>query len=369
MRRKRYQKGSLQKRKHRRISVWVGLWWEGGSRRYKTLGRCSKISQGQAREELNKILQPLNRAVETRQDQPTFTLGQFIREKYLPFAERSWKESTAQTSKQRIIHHLAGVLGECALASIKREQLQGLLEEKVKLGLSASVVSHLRWDLRSIFQLAIEDGLLDRNPATSLVTPSGAKRGERKVMRREDVKKLVASLAVRERLITSLAVLSGMRPGEIFGLKWRHLTPDGVVIEQRLYRGKLGTPKTERSVRIAALAERTVRDFAEWKTICQRTEADAWVFPSERLVTPLSKDNWWRRNMEPLLEKLGLPWVNFQVMRRTHASLSRQAGIDPKVVADQLGHGLGVSLNVYTKSDVEQKQEAVRKLEAEVIAA
>ena len=35
-------------------------------------------------------------------------------------------------------------------------------------------------------------------------------------------------------------------------------------------------------------------------------------------------------------------------MRRTHASLSRQAGIDPKLVADQLGHGLGVNLDVYT---------------------
>src|SRR5262249_50831465 len=43
-----------------------------------------------------------------------------------------------------------------------------------------------------------------------------------------------------------------------------------------------------------------------------------------------------------------LEWATFQIMRRTHASLSRQAGIDPKLVADQLGHGLGVSLEVYT---------------------
>jgi integrase len=62
-------------------------------------------------------------------------------------------------------------------------------------------------------------------------------------------------------------------------------------------------------------------------------------------------------------------WVNFQVMRRTHASLSRRAGIDPKVVADQLGHGLGVDLDVYTKSDLNQRKEAVKKLEVEVTAA
>ncbi len=56
-------------------------------------------------------------------------------------------------------------------------------------------------------------------------------------------------------------------------------------------------------------------------------------------------------------------------MRRTHASLSRRLGIDPKVVADQLGHSLGVNLNVYTKSDLEQRAEAVKKLELAVTAA
>ena len=72
--------------------------------------------------------------------------------------------------------------------------------------------------------------------------------------------------------------------------------------------------------------------------------------------------------MEPQLRSAGLHWVNFQVMRRTHASLSRRAGVDPKVVADQLGHGLGVNLDVYTKSDLQQRVTAVKKLEAEVTA-
>jgi len=46
-------------------------------------------------------------------------------------------------------------------------------------------------------------------------------------------------------------------------------------------------------------------------------------------------------------------------MRRTHASLCRQAGIDPKLVADQLGHGLGVNLDVYTLAPLHKRQEAV----------
>ena len=50
-------------------------------------------------------------------------------------------------------------------------------------------------------------------------------------------------------------------------------------------------------------------------------------------------------------------------MRRSHASLSRQAGIDPKLVADQLGHGLGVNLDVYTVAALDQRQHAVQALE------
>jgi len=62
-----------------------------------------------------------------------------------------------------------------------------------------------------------------------------------------------------------------------------------------------------------------------------------------------------------------LEWVNFQVLRRTNASLSRKAKVDDKVSADQRGHGLGVSLGVYSISDLEQEVEAVTKLESDVI--
>jgi len=44
----------------------------------------------------------------------------------------------------------------------------------------------------------------------------------------------------------------------------------------------------------------------------------AWVFPSEKLTTPVRKDNCWRRHFAPQLKNVGLEWVNFQVMRRTH---------------------------------------------------
>ena len=90
-------------------------------------------------------------------------------------------------------------------------------------------------------------------------------------------------------------------------------------------------------------------------------------YSPRRVITPLSLDNLWRRNMYPKLANFGLGWATFQVLRKTNASLSKKAGVDPKVASDQRGHGIGVSLEVYTSSDIEQKRAAVRALEAAVL--
>jgi hypothetical protein len=72
--------------------------------------------------------------------------------------------------------------------------------------------------------------------------------------------------------------------------------------------------------------------------------------------------------MKAKLEKVGLEWANFQMLRRIPA-LGHDAGIDPKVPADQRGHGIRVSLNVYTKSGVDQRADAAEQLENAVLIA
>src|SRR5207247_3773675 len=88
------------------------------------------------------------------------------------------------------------------------------------------------------------------------------------------------------------------------------------------------------------------------------------VFPSAKLTTPLGRDNAWRGLLAPRLKTVQLEWATFQIMRRTHASLSRQGGIDPTLVADQRGHGLGVNLDVYTVAALDKRQDAVEVLES-----
>ena len=193
--------------------------------------------------------------------------------------------------------------------------------------------------------------------------PKWTHRPPKRWMTREEVKLFLAVLNLRETLISTLAIIAGMRPGEIFGLQWEHIREDHVDIRQRVYRGEVDSPKTQNSIRRVAISAGLGRMLKEWKKFSIDTSPGAWVFPSEKLKTPLRKDNCWRRGFMPHLKRVGLDWANFQVMRRTHCSLMRELNVDPKVVADQLGHTLDVNLNVYTQTPLETRTDAVNVLE------
>jgi integrase len=158
--------------------------------------------------------------------------------------------------------------------------------------------------------------------------------------------------------------LAGLRPGEIFGLKWGHLSETHADIKQRVYRGEVDSPKTSNSLRKAALSAGLVEEIKLWRSVSIDTRDDAWVFPSETGATPLSRDNVWRRRIGPKLGAVGLGWVDFHVMRRTHSTLMNEIHDDPKLVADQLGHTVDVNQNVYTKTSIARRKEAVDALES-----
>jgi integrase len=116
--------------------------------------------------------------------------------------------------------HLIAELGSRTLGSFQRDALQDFLDREAAAGLSFSVVAHLRFDLRQLFRLAVADGYIRRNPAEQLFTPRECPRPNTPVMTLEEVKQVFSVLDLRERVIARLAIIAGMRPGEIFGLKW-----------------------------------------------------------------------------------------------------------------------------------------------------
>jgi integrase len=364
MRRKRFQKGSLQARKHGRHRVWVAFWWEDGSRRSRVLGLCSKMSKGEAEAAMAAILQPINEGT-ARGLMPVYTFGQFVENVYLPHGRRGWKESTAGTSEQIIRKHLLPEFANDLLHTIRRDQLQDFLDRKAA-ELSFSVVAHLRWFLNGIFKLASSDSIISGNPAAELKIPKKCQAGRAmRPLTEEEVHTYLEAFDLREKLIARLAIFEGMRPGEILALRWKSVAGGIIRVAERVYKRKFNTPKNGKT-REGAISDGTLALLNEWAELAQDPSPDGFVFPSEKVTTPISLDNLWRRNMRPALEAIGMEWATFQVLRKTNASLSKKAGVDPKVASDQRGHGLGVSLEVYTSSDLEQKRAALRALEAAV---
>jgi integrase len=216
--------------------------------------------------------------------------------------------------------------------------------------------------------LAVQDGCIPSNPADLLFAPRTGSRPSRRVLSGDDVQRMLNVLPLREQLIVQLALFSGMRPGEILALQWKHVAQDHLLVVHRLYRGKLDQPKSERSKRTVAMSSSTRQLMHQWRRQQgELADPQAWVFPSAKISSPLGRDSAWRWQIRPRLKTIGLEWATFQILRRTHASLSRQAGIDPKLVADQLGHGLGVNLDVYTVAALETRQHAVEVLEASLV--
>jgi integrase len=347
----RYGSGGVRKQRGK----WIGFWREGGKQVSEVLGLANEMTKGEAREAVAEIVKRI------KKDTNPKLFGPFVEGPYFDFYTGKWKSSTADNNKQRIRTHLVEPLRERDLASIRRDELQGMLDAKSKT-YSFSVVDHLRWDVKQIFDMAIAEGILKLNPAALLYTPNAAKRPKHRTMTVEQIRTAFGVLAIRERVIFKLAILGGMRPGEIFVLRRKRLAQASAEITERIYRGKIDTPKTHNSVREAALAEGLKEDLDTWAEMSRDRRPEAFLFPSER-GTALSKDNVWRRNMQPALAKVGLGWCNFQVMRRTHGTLMRQMKADPHAVAAQLGHTVDVSLNTYAQSPVETRVALVNDLE------
>jgi integrase len=365
LRRKRFQRGSLQVRKHGPHRVWVACYREGGHPRSKVLGRYSQMGKGEAEATLSAILQPINSGA-ARGPRTLYTFEQFIDSIYLPFCRRTWKESTAGTSEQIVKTHLNPAFGKRLLQAICREELQDLLDQKA-LERGSSLVKHLRWFLNAIFKLAFSDGLVPNNPAAELRIPRTCQPGRTmRPLTEEEVLRYLNVFDAREKLISRMAIYEGMRPGEILALRWKTVRDRAVLVAERVYKRAFDTPKNGKS-RDVALTDETWELLKEWRGLAEDPGPEGFVFPSEALTTPLSADNLWRRSMQPKLERIGLEWATFQVLRKTNASLSRKYGVDPKVASDQRGHGIGVSMDVYTSSDMEQKRAAVNKLEAAVL--
>ena len=268
LKKRRFQKGSLQQVRRGKAKRWVVLFYDStGKRRYHTLSGAGTMTKSDADKERAEFMRTIN-GCDTPDDGGSrpLLMREFVERSYLPFQRGKWKKSTSGTSENRIGHHIVKGIGHIPVTDFSLTSLQGFLDGKAQAGLSFSVVDHLRWDLSSIFEMAVAEKVIEANPATRLYTPKSAPKGRTRAMSIEEVKTALAVVEPREQVLLHLAIFAGFRPGEMLALQRWHVAADAsaIKVEQRVYRGLIDDPKTAPSRRQVAIPPITAELLRGW---------------------------------------------------------------------------------------------------------
>jgi integrase len=127
-----------------------------------------------------------------------------------------------------------------------------------------------------------------------LYTPACKVGKEKRALAREDIKKTLEVVGLRERLMSRMALFDGTRPGEVLAIRLGKIADDSSLIDRRVHRGTMDAPKCrkgKRTSRVVALSPGTREDLQEWRKQFEGRSPDAFLFPSEAAVTTVNRDN------------------------------------------------------------------------------
>ena len=368
VRTRRYQRGTICRSANGEI--WYGKYYPlpGAPQKRVQLGRTEEMDEKQARVALDDIVAALNK-------NPAHALGaepirRFVEQVFIPqkYEDGIWRDNTGREAEYIIRNLILPEIGELRCRDLKADHLRNVLRKRANAGHSREYVNKVRFALGDIVRSMMAHQYVAFDVAAGLKTPAAARPSDRSRLRRVtlgEYRRVWTVLEERERLAFDLTLFCGMRESEVYGLKNGDLQKRGLIrIERSWYKGKIEPPKNDRPRNVGVDDEIFDRLVARIETLPDSSRA-GWLFPSERIVTPLRADNVLRRDVDPHLEPLGLDWINFAVLRRTHSTLHQQKGTDPKIIADQQGHGLGVHMSEYVDSSLAEKQAASSALWAD----
>jgi integrase len=279
-----------------------------------------------------------------------FTIDVFIKLR-LP----KWKSrKTAELNLMVLECHILPVLGNCKLEDVTPVMIQEMLDIKAKQHpsetkgkgrvlanrtYSDSLVRRMYLLTRAIFQEAVEQDYIRKNPARRCTVPP-TRDVSRPVLSPEQIAALLGILDQRDRLIVRLLSICALRAGEVFELRWGDWSPlqedgsGGILSIRRQITGKL---KTEASKAPVALTAALNDEIAGWcGTVDTRPRESGLMFPSES-DTPIAPGNWLKRVLKPVAAKVGIDHVTLHMFRRTYPTIGQHGG-SVKDLQAQLRH-------------------------------
>jgi len=323
-------------------------------------GRKRKTLYGKTRQE---VAMKLAKALSDREGGLTFDAGGLTLGKYLD----SWLEDCLRplVDAGKMVHstfvryegiannHLKPALGYRKLKTLTRAEVRRLYTEKDK-ALSPRSVDYIHITLQKALNQAVIDDLISRNVASGERPRSSRNQEEAKALSPTQVRALLtAAHEQRNEALYIVAVHTGLRQGELLGLRWTDVDLDTGKLSVRRslkvtnYGLTLGPTKNKASRRsvplnrsaVAALKTHRLRQNEVRLRLGELWEDHDLVFPN-RVGKPINSSNFYHREFTVLLKKAGLQdqGFTFHSLRHTFATELFRRRMHPKIAQSLLGH-------------------------------
>ena len=331
--------------------------------------------------EVNKIaaekLRPVNQGLLSAGS--AANLEDYVNSVYKPTVLPLLASSTQSRYRSVLGKYLVPTFGASCLRDLTPLTVQKYFSGMANTNLSHESRDKIRDVLSSVLGSAVRYGYLVKNPVEGLKLPPN-KTGMRSkpYISPQAFAALVALVSEPYATMIFVAVYTGLRVSELVGLRWRNVHPESIRIEQRYCRGDWGPPKSEASNATVPVNQIVMQRIHRLKTLVVEVKAgtgirkyqvvkadgpDDLVFQSLVKGAPMRDNNILARHIKPAAAKLGMAWMNWQVLRRSFATWLKMTGADVKDAQGLMRHSrASTTLDVYQQFVPESQKRAVAKL-------
>lgn len=284
--------------------------------------------------------------------------------------------NTRRNYNERYGKNIRPLIGDMPLREIKPLHCQNVLNQ-MSNRYSNSVIEQTRLVMRMIFDSAVENELLAKNPVTKSVKCTSGRKA--KAMRALTIKEQKLFLKTIKGTSNynqyALLLQTGLRTGELIGLRWSDVDFEKRVLHIRRtmeYRHstgewKTGDPKTKNSVRDVPLTQEALDILKDQKERLLSMNITSTEFPDSVFLckngTPI-KNSAYDSKLFYYCDKAGIERFSMHVLRHTFATRCIESGMRPKTLQMILGHSnIGVTMNLYVHVTDEEKIKEVRSIE------
>jgi integrase len=334
--------------------------------------RIRRFVRGRTRSEVSRKFDALRKEAADGLPDGT-TTARYLASWVTALGGRNLRPTTRAQYARHVSQYWTPTIGRVELAKLTPLHVEQAMAALTARGLSATTVRAARTTLRAALADAMRDGKARRNVA-ALVKPPQADRPEMRALTADEVGRLME--ATRDDAygpLFALAVASGLRLGELVGLRWTDVDMDGrkLTVNRAAYRRDDGSydfaePKTKRSrrtVMLPALAVEALRRQKARQAAARLAVGSAWQDTRELVFTdavgrPVDPGHV-SKAFRAAADNIGLTDVRFHDLRHTAATLMLTAGVPLKVVSEALGHvSIVITADTYAHVTPDLRREA-----------